>query len=283
MASRTMINFRTVKGKVMKMRTLADQIHNEALDMGYSRCGILALSELEDEASIQAVKEAHPWARAIVFCSWNFNYFKIPEALKGVIGKRYLFRGRHLEGTEEHEAAANLEDFMVKAGLRAEGHVPLERWALERAAVETNMGIIRKNQYFYTEEGSYGTLHAWLIDRELAWSFQDPPTPCPEHCSRCIRTCPEKALEKGYCKIRDRCTDVRTTSPSIETEPVEAGAAETGTWLYGCDICQDVCPYNLDRWEEDEDFPGQDELVALVKRDAESAWISVRLKAIDAC
>ena len=40
---------------------------------------------------------------------------------------------------------------------------------------------------------------------------------------------------------------------------------QMGTWVYGCDICQEVCPRNKSKWSAEGSFPGLDELVELVK------------------
>lgn len=42
--------------------------------------------------------------------------------------------------------------------------------------------------------------------------------------------------------------------------PNEKYKKEIDSWVFGCDICQDVCPFNKDKWTEDEDFPGLEEL-----------------------
>lgn len=42
--------------------------------------------------------------------------------------------------------------------------------------------------------------------------------------------------------------------------PNEKYKKEIDSWVFGCDICQDVCPFNKDKWTEDEDFPVLEEL-----------------------
>jgi len=100
-------------------------------------------------------------------------------------------------------------------------------------------------------------MHTWLVDREVEYDQPAPVPVCPENCSRCIDVCPTRALEGPFMMNYGDCIarlTYRTPSlPPLELRP------KMGTWIYGCDLCQDVCPLNEGRWEENGEFPGLDE------------------------
>ena len=113
---------------------------------------------------------------------------------------------------------------------------------LERAyAWRAGLGFFGKNGMLLTPGvGSYTLLSELLTDVELE---PDPPGQgtCGR-CTRCLDACPTGALERPFEVDARRCISYWT----IEHEgPLPPGSDLNG-WAFGCDICQEVCPYNLD-------------------------------------
>jgi len=111
-------------------------------------------------------------------------------------------------------------------------------------AVAAGHGFIGKNSLLVTPGfGSWVFLGTILTDLEI----EPPPVTQPPKdgcgkCRICRDACPTKALEQDYVLDPSRCLAHLTVSdkapPSPDLAPVLAGN------LFGCDICQDVCPYN---------------------------------------
>ncbi|MDM8533986.1 hypothetical protein QUF55_04685 [Clostridiaceae bacterium HSG29] len=224
---------------------ISEAIYNEGLDVGYSRIGASILTNLEFEPVINDLRTKYPWAKSMIISVWHYNFYKIPDALNGIVNKETLFQGRYLKGSHENDAAIDLEAFFDSNNVKAVDIMDLDKHIKNSIAEKMNIGLIRKNGYFYTEEGSYCTLHAWLIDEDIEWNYNEAPGPCLAHCGICIKTCPEKALLKDYIKDADKCSTINSTV-------INVGEIQLKT---GCDHCQDICPWNKHRWSDEEEFP----------------------------
>ena len=262
------------------MNSLALQIKNAALEMGYEKCGIIKMSDINGykerlEERIERIPEAkgfyqsqyrfiqaqetYPWAKSIVICVRKYGKYNIPEHLKGMIAKYYLVDSRKDENSKDFQDSLRFEKYMQDMGLRAETERKFGFTALRFAAMKAGLGRVRRNNFFYTENGSWVYLEAWLIDEELEAIETPNVRPCSEKCNLCIKACPSASLSEPYTMNPIACVSCITTFMGRDM-PNEKYREKTGDWVYGCDVCQDVCPMNKNRWEETEEFPYLEEL-----------------------
>ncbi len=93
-----------------------------------------------------------------------------------------------------------------------------------------------------TTHGSFVFLGELIVDVPLA-----PDAPfTADHCGRCTRcldACPTGALDAPYQIDATRCISYWTIEHRGDGPPPDDLAAEFGDWLFGCDVCQDVCPW----------------------------------------
>ena len=124
----------------------------------------------------------------------------------------------------------------------------LEREWAERGG----LGFVAKNTMLIAPGlGSYVVLGELLLDVELAPTAPAQlPRPRCGSCTKCLDACPTKAFVDAYILDARRCISYLT----IEFHgviPRELRAA-IGTWIFGCDICQEVCPFNAGAGAEPE-------------------------------
>ncbi len=108
------------------------------------------------------------------------------------------------------------------------------------AAARSGVGFYGKNTLLITRRhGSWVVLGTLVTDVELT------PTPSLDtdcgDCRLCIDACPTGALDEPGTLDSTRCLSYWTQAPHPVAEPYRA---ELGAQVYGCDICQDVCPWN---------------------------------------
>ncbi|HCE57675.1 MAG TPA: tRNA epoxyqueuosine(34) reductase QueG [Prolixibacteraceae bacterium] len=116
---------------------------------------------------------------------------------------------------------------------------------LERAwAKRAGLGWIGKNSNLIsTESGSFFFIGELIIDIELPF---DNPRAVADHCgkcTRCIDACPTKAIVADRVVDARLCISYQTIELKGELDPNLKGKFENR--VFGCDICQDVCPWNL--------------------------------------
>jgi epoxyqueuosine reductase len=108
------------------------------------------------------------------------------------------------------------------------------------AAVRAGLGFRGKNTNLLTSIGSFVFLGALLTSVDL-----DVDRPIDKDCGTCrlcIDACPTDALDAAYHLAAERCIAYLTIEHRGPIDPDLRPAI--GDWVFGCDICQEVCPYN---------------------------------------
>jgi epoxyqueuosine reductase len=202
-----------------------------------------------------------PGARSVVsaaLCYWA------PESpLQAGEGRlaRYTWGDRYAELREQLDELGRLLGGAYRVLVDANQHVDRE------AAARSGVGFYGKNTMLITRRhGSWVVLGTLVSDVELE------PTPpldagCGE-CRICIEACPTGALDDPGTLDATKCLSYWTQAPASIPEPYRA---ELGAQVYGCDICQDVCPWNRGVQKRRRDEParadGHVDLVAWLEQD----------------
>jgi epoxyqueuosine reductase len=264
---------------------IALKIVEKAASLNFERCGIVGVDKMREYGAKVTERIARfpesagmyrrflafaepdrdfPWARSVVACSWHLGAYRVPEGLAGLIGKHYLFDERRDRNSDAYRARVALERCMTEElGLRvASSHdygITSCRWA----AFASGIGTIRRNNFFYGDHGSYYSLMVFLVDEAMEYTYAPKHKPCSDHCNLCVKHCPTGALAEPYATCGVACVSF-LTNKAPDNGAFEKHSPKTGSWIYGCDVCQDVCPFNRGEWSEDKAFPGLEELSASI-------------------
>jgi epoxyqueuosine reductase len=183
-----------------------------------------------------------PGVRSLVIVGLDYRA-AVPDALL-----RDPSRGRiasYAWGLDYHDVMTpRLEALALWMGA-ADHRVYVDTGALlERSHAQTaGMGFVGKNtMLIHPRRGSFFFLGEILLSTEFdAYDQAGRATMCGT-CTRCLRACPTKAFPRPHVLDARRCISYLTIEHKgwIERElrPL------IGNWVYGCDVCQDVCPFN---------------------------------------
>jgi epoxyqueuosine reductase len=169
---------------------------------------------------------------------------------------------------------AELRDKLDALGRRLGGSyrvlVDANQHVDREAAARSGVGFYGKNTMLITRRhGSWVVLGTLITDVELA------PTPPLDadcgSCRLCVDACPTGALDDPGTLDATKCLSYWTQAPAAIPEPYRA---RLGAQVYGCDICQDVCPWNRGvekrRSDLDESTGGHVDLVGWLEEDGRS-------------
>jgi len=248
-------------------RQLQQRIRAEACRIGFSRCGFAPMRALPhadfvrrwlDDGNAAGMayierglaKRLDPWriladVRSVITVGWRYLPPPVPP-----IDWRQQLRGRiaaYALGTDYHQAVEpklrELAAYVtgLRSGVAALSYADTGPILEREWAAAGGVGWFGKNtNILHTEDGSYFFLGELLTNLEL-----DADAPVPDHCgtcTRCLDLCPTQALQPGYVLDARRCISYWTIEHRGSI-PVDM-RSRLGNWVFGCDVCQEVCPWN---------------------------------------
>lgn len=137
-------------------------------------------------------------------------------------------------------------------------------------AKKSGLGWIGKNGNLISpKHGSFFFIAELIIDLEL-----EPDGPIKDYCgtcTRCIDACPTEAIVAPYVVDGSKCISYLTIELKDQLLP-DAFQGKMDNWIFGCDVCQDVCPWNrFSTPHEEPDFLPNPDLLSLSKKE----WIDL--------
>jgi epoxyqueuosine reductase len=250
----------------MAMDTTASCVKEQALALGFTSVGIAASGDLEAEGArlrawldrgyqasmgwmaASAAKRSDPsivlpGAQSVIAVALNYYADVVHERTPG--------RGRisrYAWGDDYHDVLgtklAELRDWLVAAypGTGAKAYVDTGPVMDKAWAVRAGIGWLGKHTNVITRgKGSWVFLGEILTTLPL-----EPDAPALDRCGTCtlcIEACPTGAIVEPYVVDSNLCLSYLTIE---HRGPVEADLRDGYEgWIYGCDTCQDVCPWNI--------------------------------------
>lgn len=265
------------------------QLKQKALALGFSGVQIAEAKELTEEA-----RKLEQWLNSGFHGQMHYmsNHFekridprKLVEGAKSVVSLMYNY---HNPQKQEDSTAPKISTYaygkdyhyVVKAKLHellaymqeeigeingrcfVDSAPVLERdWAKH-----SGLGWIGKNTLLINKQkGSFFFLAELIIDIPL--DYDAPIKDYCGTCTRCIDACPTNAIdEKGYLVDGSKCISYFTIE--LRDELPKELKGQFDNWMFGCDICQDVCPWNrFSTPHQEPEFEPHPDLLSMSKKE----------------
>ena len=252
----------------MGIENPSEQIRNWALEVGFDRAGIASLSassyseelrgwlERGEHAEMAYMsrrielrldpRDIMPSARSVVCVALQYSPLQGDLCEEGDLWPRVA---RYAHGTDYHdlmkarleELAGRVRDAFPDCATRS--YVDTGPVLERELAVRAGLGAFGKNTMLLNEESG-----SWLLLGELFLSLELEPdvavTDLCGSCTQCLEACPTGALPSAYRLDANRCISYWT----IEYRGIlpREIRSQLGGWVFGCDLCQEACPWNGD-------------------------------------
>ena len=252
----------------MNLRNRTQVVREAALQLGFNACGFAKAGKLEKEE-----RRLREWLNQDRngTMDWMANHFDkrvdptklVPgaQSVVSVIGSYFHpdhepqrqqqnqpKLAKYAQGRDYHKVyKKKLKKLFARTeqllGAELNGRVFVDSApVLDKAwAVQAGLGWMGKNSNILNKNiGSYFFIGEMIIDAEFIYD-----TPVTDHCgscTRCIDACPTNAIYEPYRVDATKCISYLTIE--LKEAIPEEHRDDLGDWMFGCDICQDVCPWN---------------------------------------
>lgn len=262
-------------------------IKTEAKRLGFLSCGISKANFLEEEAP-----RLENWLNKNMHGEMGYmaNHFDkrldprlLVTGAKSVISlllnyypsqkqKDDVYKiSKYAYGQDYHhvikDKLRNLQEFINETIGEVNGRAFVDSApVLDKAwAAKSGLGWIGKNSNLLTKEvGSFYFIAELIIDMELEYD-----TPVTDHCgtcTACIDACPTEAIATPYVVDGSKCISYLTIE--LKSEIPQEFQGKMDEWMFGCDVCQDVCPWNkFSKPHSEPLFDPNPELLSMSKKD----------------
>ncbi len=250
---------------MQQKQAYSNQIKTWAKDLGFLFCGIAKADFLENEAP-----RLEAWLNKGMHGEMGYmeNYFDkrldprlLVDGAKSVIslGLNYYTEDKQTDmdgpkiskyayGADYHHVIKGrlkqllelINEHIGEVGGRAfVDSAPV----LDKAwAKKAGLGWVGKNTNLINQKaGSFFFLAELIVDIELEYDIAPTVDHCGT-CTRCIDACPTEAIVAPYVVDGSRCISYLTIE--LKNEIPQEFAGKMDNWMFGCDVCQDVCPWN---------------------------------------
>mgnify|MGYP005997700617 CR=1 FL=1 len=272
-----------------------NSIKTEAKRLGFLSCGISKADFLEEEAP-----RLEKWLNNNMHgeMSYMANHFdkrldprKLVEGSKSVISLllNYYPDNTQLEDSYKISKYAYGQDYhhIIKGKLRQLQEFITEEIGevhgrafvdsapvLDKAwAAKSGLGWVGKNSNLLTQQvGSFYFIAELIVDIDL--EYDHAVTDHCGTCTACLDACPTQAIVEPYVVDGSKCISYFTIELKNELPNEMKGSFDD--WMFGCDVCQDVCPWNRFSIPHNEPlFNPHPELLSMTKKDWEEITVDV--------
>jgi epoxyqueuosine reductase len=270
-------------------KDISIRIKQKAIDLGFSYCGIAAVTVLEKENSYLKQWLENGFHGEMQYMENHIeertNPGNLIENAKSVISVLLNYYPEHkIAGKDKYNIAkyAYGKDyhFIIKSRLNQliefiQSEIPTTNAIaycdsapiMDKVwAARSGLGWIGKNTCLISPKaGSFFSIGEIITDIELA--YDEPMENLCGSCTKCMDACPSSAIVAPYQLDARKCLSYLTNS--YKNELSQEMREQQNDWIYGCDICQDVCPWNI-RFatpNHDTDLHPNEELLKMMKQD----------------